>query len=168
MGDGSSINLWKDPWIPRSGSRHPITPRGNMLLDKVSDLIDPSSGQWDEEMIKKCMWAVDAKQILQIALVQDREDTWAWHYDPKGMFSVKSAYKVYQMLDEPKGSSSGGTTSHQVSKFSWNTIWSAPCPPNVRQFLWRIAHDSLPHRASIVILYAKYDSGWTTTEPIVS
>lgn len=130
--------------------RGTLLPHGEIYCwIRCRTLIDPNSGQWDEQLINECLWAVDAKGILSIPLAQDQEDIWAWHYDPKGLFSVKSAYKVYQMLKEPRGSSSTGTTSSKNSKFSWNAIWSAPCPPNVRQFLWRIAHDSLPHRASI-------------------
>jgi hypothetical protein len=44
VGDGEKINIWRDAWIPNSPSRMIITPRGNQLLSKVSDLIDPATG----------------------------------------------------------------------------------------------------------------------------
>jgi hypothetical protein len=28
VGDGLTINIWSDPWLPRSWDRHPITVRG--------------------------------------------------------------------------------------------------------------------------------------------
>lgn len=50
--DSSSINIWLDLWIPDGVTRRPITPRGQMLLTKVSELINPSSGEWDEQLIR--------------------------------------------------------------------------------------------------------------------
>src|SRR4051812_6511283 len=48
VGMGSRINIWHDPWIPSSWNRKVITPRGATMLDKVEELIDPHTGQWDE------------------------------------------------------------------------------------------------------------------------
>lgn len=36
----------------------------------------------------------DAETILAIPVHEDMEDLWAWHYDPKGLFTNKSAYKL--------------------------------------------------------------------------
>jgi hypothetical protein len=51
IGDGSSVNIWTDQWINRTGCRVPVTPRRQCLLTKVEELIDPTTGQWDEEII---------------------------------------------------------------------------------------------------------------------
>ena len=39
VGDGSQINIWNDPWIPSGKGRRPITPKGRILLNKVSELL---------------------------------------------------------------------------------------------------------------------------------
>jgi hypothetical protein len=44
IGDGTQIYIWKDPWIPNSPDGKIITPRGNIVLTKVADLIDPITG----------------------------------------------------------------------------------------------------------------------------
>jgi hypothetical protein len=51
IGDGSSVHIWEDPWIPTGSSRRPRTPRGGTLLSKVSELIDPYTGSWDTELV---------------------------------------------------------------------------------------------------------------------
>jgi hypothetical protein len=38
----------EDPWLPRGSTRRPIMPRGSSLLTKVSELINPITGEWDE------------------------------------------------------------------------------------------------------------------------
>jgi hypothetical protein len=40
VGDGSRINTWLDLWVPRGVTRRPITPRGQSLVTRVSELID--------------------------------------------------------------------------------------------------------------------------------
>ncbi|KAG2536237.1 hypothetical protein PVAP13_9NG175938 [Panicum virgatum] len=52
VGDGTRINIWSDPWIPNGVSRKSCNPRGRLILNKVADLIDPATGQWDQELIQ--------------------------------------------------------------------------------------------------------------------
>jgi hypothetical protein len=61
---------------------------------KVCDLIDPTTGQWDEETIKNIFGQQDIRDILSIPLRQGMEDTIAWHFDKKGVFSVRSCYQL--------------------------------------------------------------------------
>ena len=44
------------------------------MLTTVDELINPITGTWDEELIKDLFWTVNANRILQIPLVQGRED----------------------------------------------------------------------------------------------
>ena len=70
------------------------TPRGRTLLTKVSELIDPLNGEWDEALIRSIFWPVDAERILEIPLYHGREVLVAWHYNRNGLFSVRSAYHL--------------------------------------------------------------------------
>jgi hypothetical protein len=54
------------------------------------------TGIWDRELVDDIFWEEDVKVILAIPVKQGREDAIAWHYDPKGLFSVKSAYHVLE------------------------------------------------------------------------
>jgi hypothetical protein len=95
IGDGQNVNMWTDPWINREGSRTPVTPRGQNLLTKVTELIDPVTNEWDETLIRDTFWEMDAECILSTPIGEGFEDSPAWHFDSKGQFSVKSAYHVY-------------------------------------------------------------------------
>jgi hypothetical protein len=95
VGDGTSIDIWVDPWLSRDGIRQPVTPRRQSLLTKVNELIDPITGQWDEELVRDNFWEMDVEIILSTPIREEFEDYPAWHFDTKGVFSVKSAYRVY-------------------------------------------------------------------------
>lgn len=94
VGDGLGLNMWTDPWLPRDFSRHPITPRGGIVLTEVADLLDPATGSWDVPLVRDIFWEEDAEVILATPVHEGRPNVLAWYFDKHGMFSVKSAYKV--------------------------------------------------------------------------
>ena len=96
VGNGQQIRIWDDPWIPEGITRRPRTPRGAVLLSKVAELIDPLTGTWDQQLIRDIFWEEDAVNILATPVHPDRDDVVAWHFDSKGVFSVKSAYHTFE------------------------------------------------------------------------
>ena len=94
-GNGASIDIWSDQWIPTSHDRKVMTPRGLCLLQKVQDLIDPISGNLDEQLVRENFWPVDAERILQIPLSSHgQSDFISWHFSKSGCFTVRSAYHI--------------------------------------------------------------------------
>jgi hypothetical protein len=53
--------------------------------------MDPTTGTWDETLVRDIFCDQDAHVILSIPIFEDSDDQWAWHFDEKGLFSVKSA-----------------------------------------------------------------------------
>jgi hypothetical protein len=94
LGDGRNLKIWTDPWLPRDQSRRPITPRGANLFTYVDELINPITGLWVEQLVKENFWEEDTTIILAIPIFEGTENSLAWHYDKKGLFSVRSAYRV--------------------------------------------------------------------------
>lgn len=150
VGDGGSINAWRDPWIPTGSTRRGVMFRGQVLVDKVSELINPILEQWDEELVTDLFGQEDAKEILVIPLRSGMVDHVAWHFEPKGVFSVKSTYRLGVSIREAKSHSDASSSSEtQVNTSKWNKLWCMKLPAKVRIFLWRLAHDSLPTRMNI-------------------
>lgn len=52
VGDGTQINIWEGSWIPGSHNLKIQTPRGNNLISKVEELINPINTTWDVDLIK--------------------------------------------------------------------------------------------------------------------
>lgn len=68
------------------------------------------------------------------------------HFDSKGLFSVKSAYKTHvQMLKREAGGQVGQSSeTNDQSSAMFTSLWKLKCPPKVHHFLWRLAHNSHP------------------------
>ena len=71
------------------------------------------------------------------------DDLLAWHYDKKGVFSVKSEYHV--LADEQKrearkqtGEGSSALGQSPDAGFGWHKIWELKCPPKVKHFFLEI------------------------------
>jgi hypothetical protein len=125
IGDGESINIWEDPWLPRGSTRRPITPRGSSLITRVSELINPVTGEWDEQLLRDTFWPKDVDEILQIPIDLDVVDCPAWHYDAKGIFSIKSAYKLAAARRDTKigqDVSSSEVKGENGGSFDWYKI----------------------------------------------
>ena len=93
VGTGENIHIYSDPWIPASPDRRIVTPRGGALYTKVADLIDPMTGQWDEELLHILFHPVDVHRILQIPLnINGFDDFVAWNQTRHGQYTVRSGY----------------------------------------------------------------------------
>ena len=68
VGNGQKIDIWEDAWIPNFANIKVITPKGQHLLSKVSDFIDPFSNGWDEDLIRQTLWPIDSQRVLAIPL----------------------------------------------------------------------------------------------------
>jgi hypothetical protein len=95
VGSGDIIDIWRDPWIPSSPNRKVMTPRGDCIVRKVDELIDPVSGTWDQALLQDIFSPIDVSRIIQIPLnIGAFEDFIAWHGTKSVVFSVRSAYHV--------------------------------------------------------------------------
>jgi hypothetical protein len=74
-------------------------------------------------------------------------DFWAWHEENRGIFSVRSAYRMIlrtklareAWLQEDEGSSHVQNESNK-----WSTIWHIQVPSKLKLFVWRLARQSMP------------------------
>lgn len=151
VGNGTNIRIWEDPWIPDSSTRRPSTLQGSNQVRLVSELLNTHDGTWNCSLVRSVFNPNDAKHILQIPIFGQWDDKMAWHYDSRGMFSVKSAYKVAALaadMDRQAGPALGDRGSLWEQNV-WKKVWKLDCPPKVHHFLWRVGHDSLPTRMNI-------------------
>jgi hypothetical protein len=140
VGNGKSIRIWRDPWLPRDFSRRPITRKNNCRLKWVSELFT-EQGSWDEAKVRRLFLPIDAETIVKIRIRSREEDDFvACHPDQHGRFSVRSAYSwALRMKLSNENSSSSGMNPRNA----WNIIWKCNIPQKVKIFGWKAVSNGL-------------------------
>jgi hypothetical protein len=119
--DGSKIKIWRDNWVPR-GNLRIIGKAKKSRLKWVSDLIDPATKTWNEDLVRSILYETDAEHVLKIKIpTHADEDYIAWNYEKSGHFTVRSAYKLameIQSMQNEAGMSSKPSGERDV----WNLI----------------------------------------------
>lgn len=142
VGNGRSIRVWRDNWIPRPFSYKPITLQGRCRIRFVSELLD-GNGAWNIGLLHEFFLPVDVAEIVKIrASPRLEDDTLAWGHK-FGNFSVKSAYNL--AFDEVhRGLATGSSSRPDGRRSCWKLIWSCEVPPTVRNHAWKVATNALP------------------------
>jgi hypothetical protein len=88
---GSKIKIWRDNWVPR-GNMKIFGKADHSRWRWVSDLIDPTTKRWKEEMVRSNFYPPDAKEVLKIKISNHEGDNYlAWNYEKSGFFTVQFA-----------------------------------------------------------------------------
>lgn len=151
IGSGLLTSVFDDPWIPSDFCFRTITLKpifgGDM---KVHEFIG-ADGCWNIAKLNDFLWEEDVHKILTIPLgVSGGPDRWIWHFNPTGMFTTKSAYRLSQ-----HGLVSESSIIDPAIEKWWKFLWKACIPSKVKLFMWRFYHNILPsldnlHRKNII------------------
>jgi hypothetical protein len=142
INSGSSIRIWRDNWLPR-GNLKSMGNASKRRIRWVSDLIDPSTKTWKEELVREIFYPPDAETVLQLKIPSvDGEDILAWHPERSGLFTVRSAYRLALEL-KMKDNTSSMSDKPAGDRDLWNMVWKANVPPKVRVFGWKLATNTL-------------------------
>lgn len=112
VGDGCSVNFWKDPWIPSLTDFRPSSGAPTEALEDafVGEFI--FNNGW--ELSGADLWLtnneVEAIKKIQVPL-RSKPDSLLWVHTPTGEYSVKSGYQVAKKL------SLSDDNSHPSSSF---------------------------------------------------
>jgi hypothetical protein len=145
-------NIWNDNWIPSSHNLKVQTPRGNILISIVDELINPLDGRWDEELIRSLFWPVDFYRILQIPIYNGRKDLIAWHPNWNGLLTVKSTYHcqwAHKLGSQSYSLAAGGLGSELI----WKKLCKLSILGKVKIFAWRALHGCIPCHVTLANKY---------------
>ncbi|RCV21980.1 hypothetical protein SETIT_4G183000v2 [Setaria italica] len=103
IGNGRSIQIWPDNWIPREVSLKVVTKCTRPRIRWVSNLFENEHRDWYRSL-RSIFLPVDGDAILKIRITSNEtSDQIAWHFEKLGLFLVRSAYKLalrLQCLDQ--------------------------------------------------------------------
>jgi ribonuclease HI/exonuclease III len=148
IGDGKSVSIWSDKWIPRPTmfsvfSPCTVLPESAM----VADLISGEPPEWNKGLIRSIFLDDEADLICDLPLSRYHQpDRLIWQATSSGEFTVRSAYHFeVERLDQKKGECSN---SRQFMNL-WKILWGLQVPNSTKVFLWRACNDILPTKEKL-------------------
>uniref|UniRef100_A0A2N9F8H0 Reverse transcriptase domain-containing protein n=1 Tax=Fagus sylvatica TaxID=28930 RepID=A0A2N9F8H0_FAGSY len=147
IGTGTKVNIWRDNWINANSLGKIVSPQ-QLLPEfaKVSDLIDPETHNWKEQLIDSIFLPEEAEKIKSIPLCPNRQDSLVWLGTPTGTFTTRSAYQL--MVDDNNRVTGSSSNPVRLNAF-WNGIWKANDPHKIRVFMWRACSSILPTKTNL-------------------
>ncbi|GAA0168567.1 hypothetical protein LIER_23254 [Lithospermum erythrorhizon] len=139
VGDGRSINMWTEPWVPRNTDFFLRGEQG----DKprwVSELMQ--GGVWNKREVERVVEGDDVRRILSIPINQrGLHDRPIWSHTKCGNYLTSSGYKCARNLqkgDELRGKALGENNNNESISWVWKQVWKLHIPPRVKKFVWRL------------------------------
>ncbi|XP_042964722.1 uncharacterized protein LOC122298944 [Carya illinoinensis] len=148
IGNGNSVRIWKDKWIPRPTSyKVQSTVRVLDESSKVSCLIDQHRVEWNKALLQDVFDPEEIEVISRIPIsITNANDKLTWRCTKDGSFSVKSAYHLLCMME---ANNQGQSSSVVPNNKSWSMIWKLGIPNANRMLIWRACHESLPTKLNL-------------------
>jgi hypothetical protein len=141
IGDGKSVDYWKDPWVPWSPGFLPkpkdiLVPPNPMLM---SSLINQGNPSWNVSLLQELFDEDSVTAICRIHLpLRPSPDKLCWIADPKGVFSVKSVYNLNLCHTWPCNPDP-----------CWKALWKCKFHERLKTLIWRIGCNALPTNLNI-------------------
>ena len=147
IGDGSTVEIWKDKWITGSSNGKPASAKpANCKMQKVSDLI--MEGKWDKLKLQRVFNQEEAKLIANIPLsIFRRKDRMFWKDSKSGSYTVKSGYARAKQERQSEGrrEEAGEETSWEIRKHTiWKNLWKLNVKAKLKHFMWKVLQNCLP------------------------
>ncbi|EPS73861.1 hypothetical protein M569_00896, partial [Genlisea aurea] len=150
IGNGLSVDAWKDPWIPNTFAFKPTSaaPQGvGSIL--VKDFILSNHSGWNHTRLRQIFSPLDVKHILSIPLAKNScPDRLIWHYTRHGEYSVKTGYQLLKGREDMLRPSSSQVNHDCI--LMWRALWKLQLPTRILTFGWRFAKNILPLKENLV------------------
>jgi hypothetical protein len=148
VGNGCNIKVWGDRWLPTPQTyKVQSPPRINDSQSMVASLINRTSKNWNEELLKEVFIEEEAKVIANIPLSPLLpEDRLIWRGTVSGIFTVRSAYHLGKEEHERRAAQCSQVNTRQDV---WKTLWAMELPNDVKMFVWRACQNILPTRMNL-------------------
>lgn len=126
VGNGESINVWKDRWIRILNTFKVLSVAlSSQERMKVKELIDLVTLSWRFDVLSALFLEEDVSMIRSMPIsFRLLTNSLIWHFHNLGLYTVKSGYNVARKLVQSptlsaSTSNSGGNSYTKLWKFVW-------------------------------------------------
>ena len=128
VGDGKTIRVFEDCWLPGNSGRCVTSPPLVLDMDTcVVNLIDDSLGWWNTRIIDEHFFPFEAENIKSIPLcIFSQPDYLHWPLERNGSYFVKLSYKLLceeSSRGEASSSNSIATTGFWYGIYQGLSSW---------------------------------------------
>ncbi|PRQ31932.1 putative ribonuclease H-like domain, reverse transcriptase zinc-binding domain-containing protein [Rosa chinensis] len=149
VGNGHSIHLWNDKWIPNTPSFSTRFPSLLPVSQSVNTLLDFSTLTWNLESLQHVLTPGDSSVIQAIPIFSELvDDKLVWPHVMNGEYSVRSGYHV-SFNSNIIASAPSPHSSHVVPRSVWTLVWTIRSLPKIRIFLWRVVSNVLATKQNL-------------------
>nr|XP_048334847.1 uncharacterized protein LOC125423747 [Ziziphus jujuba var. spinosa] len=146
VGDGKSIRIYKDSWLPGVGSSRILSPR-ILPEDATVACLLTDSGAWNLNLLQASFSTDEVEVIKNIPIDgADKADRFAWKFSPTGLYTVRTGYWEARKLGV--GNRISGSSDLTVHTW-WKGLWKLSIPNKVKVFIWRACQDAIPCLSSL-------------------
>lgn len=134
IGNDNDTKIWKVPWLSciDNGFLSSHMPM-ELANSNVSSLMEIGQNRWDADILNDLCNDRDKQLIQRVPIPsKNKPDSWFWLLDDKGIFTMKSCYRLIQ-----------GEMETPHARF-WRKMWSLKLPGKIINFLWRVCKLCLP------------------------
>ncbi|KAH9678675.1 putative reverse transcriptase/RNA-dependent DNA polymerase [Citrus sinensis] len=134
IGGGQQTVIGSAPWLPDMDNGFiTSTLPASINSATVDSLMVPNQRRWDFNVVDDIFNNRDQDLIRRIPLNSRLDkDIWFWLPDSKGLFTVRSYYRMLDTLHSPPSSG------------AWRKLWHLHVLAKVKNFLWRAMANVLP------------------------
>uniref|UniRef100_A0A803P6E4 RNase H type-1 domain-containing protein n=1 Tax=Cannabis sativa TaxID=3483 RepID=A0A803P6E4_CANSA len=99
--NGSLVDVLNQPWLMDKDNPYITSTHPALLNAKVSQLMVPNERRWDEDILNDLFSDVDKDLVRGVVISSSCEfDSRYWFFEASGQYSVKSAYKRLQAVND--------------------------------------------------------------------
>jgi hypothetical protein len=123
---------------------------------------------WRIDLLHAIFCPRDVELILKIPLSCRRPpDVLIWAGTKRGIFSVKSAYRL-QVTNQ--NSQAASSSSSMMAQNLWSSLWAVQVPPKVKLFIWKACQNIIPTQTKLFEkgITHSYSCLWCEDEPETS
>ncbi|KAA3474993.1 reverse transcriptase [Gossypium australe] len=142
IGDGKTVSIWNDKWIPGNETLNSQNSNMNSNLENIVDLFESNVRKWDEDLVRNTFTARVAEKILSIPLSRNlHEDFVIWQEEPTGEFSVRSGHRLLSQIGQIQ-------IQDNFKKF-YKRLWNVDLPAKIKITTWRSFCNCLPNYSNL-------------------
>ncbi|XP_060974644.1 uncharacterized protein LOC133039726 [Cannabis sativa] len=147
VGPGTNISVQFDLWLADDSQPWVTSSANGMETWTINDLMVVGERAWDLEVVLDIFNDRDKEIIIRTNIDQETLiDTWYWHKDLHGFYTMREAYRLLHHSEI--------TNTSEFEIKIWKIAWRLHVPPKVHQLMWRALSGCLatkPHSATTLI-----------------